>query len=399
MSLNSLNIQLTGHDESNLGKLKDLVSQLPGVKAQFRVLKGYDHDFPSSADLKADVLIHFLGPKAELELENLAAQNKQARPIKLIVYDKGMPEPRLMRLAMQVGARDFIMGPQLVEDTLAAVRTLLKDEFDTAHDSGQSITAVVNAKGGAGASTIACALAYAFATQEAMQTLLLDLDLQFGTQCLRLNLESPHGLIEAMTAIETLDAVALRGYMAKHVSGLHVLNRPEQEIILPGEIDIKRLKRLIEIAHEGYEEIVVDLPRVIDPVFNLMMEQADHILIVMQQELSSVRDAQRLIKVITQDLGQSVDRIIPILNRYERANDFAIADVESVLALKSIKIIPNDFKNLSMASNLGVPIAEYAPKSPATQAIQQLSETLSGKSHPVKQSKLGRLLSTLFSGA
>jgi pilus assembly protein CpaE len=399
MPLKSFNIQLTGHDESNLDQLKDMVSQLPGVKAQVRVLKGYDHDFPSIADLKADVLIHFLGPKAEMELENLAAQSRQARPIKLIVYNKGVHEPRLMRLAMQVGARDFIMGPKLVEDTLAAVRIILKDEFATANDSAQSITAVVNAKGGAGASTIACALAYAFATQDAMQTLLLDLDLQFGTQCLRLNLDSPHGLIEAMMAIETLDEVALRGYMAKHVSGLHVLNRPEQEIILPGEIDVKHLKRLIEIAHEGYEEIVVDLPRLIDPVFNLIMEQADHIIVVMQQELSSVRDAQRLIKVITQDLGQPGDLIIPILNRYERANDFAIGDVESVLGLKSIKIIPNDFKNLRMASNLGIPIAEYAPNSAATQAIQQLSETLSGKSHSAKQSKLGRLLSSLFSGA
>jgi len=65
---------------------------------------------------------------------------------------------------------------------------------------------------------------------------------------------------------------------------------------------------------------VVDLPRLIDPLFNLIMEQADHIIVVMQQELSSVRDAQRLIQVITQDLGQSVDRIIPILNRYERTN-------------------------------------------------------------------------------
>ena len=395
----TLDIRLTGHDEANLEILQGLVSQLPGVKAQSRVLNGYDPDFPSSADLKADVLIHFLGPKAEKELEGLVTQSRQARPIKLIVYDKGMADARLMRLALQVGARDFIMGPQLVDDTLAAVRTILKEDSNDPGVSGRSITAVINAKGGAGASTIACALAYAFATREAMQTLLLDLDLQFGTQCLRLNLDSPHGLIEALSSIESLDEIALMGYTAKHASGLHVLNRPEQEIILPGEIDVKGLKRLIEIAHHCYEELVVDLPRLIDPLFNLVMEQADHIIVVMQQELSSVRDAQRLIQVITQDLGQSVDRIIPILNRYERTNDFVLGDVERVLALNSIKIIPNDYKSIRMAANLGVPIAEYAPRSPATQAIQKLAETLSGKRHPTNQGMLGKFLSKLLSGA
>jgi pilus assembly protein CpaE len=177
------------------------------------------------------------------------------------------------------------------------------------------------------------------------------------------------------------------------------LNRPEQEIILPGEIDIKHLTRLIEIAHHCYEELVIDLPRLIDPVFNLIMEQADHIIVVMQQELSSVRDAQRLIKIITQDLGQSVDRIIPILNRYERANDFVLGDVECVMALNSIKKIQNNFNSLRMASNLGVPIAEYAPRSPATQAIQKLAETLGGKRHPENQGMFGQLLSKLLGRA
>ena len=309
-----------------------------------------------------------------------------------------MADARLMRLAMQAGARDFIMGPQLIDDTLTAVRKILKEDIYDHTVSERALTAVVNAKGGAGASTIACALAYAFATREGIQTLLLDLDLQFGTQCLRLNLDSPQGLVDALDSIESLDEIALMGYVAKHASGLHVLNRPEREIILPGEIDEKRLKRFIGLAHKCYEHLVVDLPRLIDPVFNLVLEQANHIILVMQQELSSVRDAQRMIQIMTEDLGLPIDRIIPVLNRYERNNSFGLGEVERVLALKSIIIVPNDFKNLRMASNLGVPIAEHAPKSPATQAIQKLAETLGGKRHPANQGMLRQFLSKLLSG-
>ena len=204
--------------------------------------------------------------------------------------------------------------------------------------------------------------------------------------------------MDALATIESLDEIALMGYVAIHASGLHVLNRPEHDIILPGEIDELRLKSFIQLAQSCYEHLVADLPRLIDPVFDLVLEQASHILVVMQQELSSVRDAQRMIQIITQDLGLPVDRIIPVLNRYERNNNFGLRDVERVLMLESMVVIPNDFKNLSRAANLGVPIAEHAPKSPATLAIQKLALTLGGKSHSERHGILGQFLSKLLPG-
>lgn len=390
-------ILLTGHSEANIAVLQGMIGQLPGVKAQSHTLNGNAYDFLANHNLKADLLIHFLGPEAESELEALAKQDKLSCPISLIVYDRDAEAdaPRLMRMAMQAGARDFIMGPQLVNDTLASVRKILKEDVN----DHSSLTAVVNAKGGAGASTIACALAYSLAAQEDMKTLLLDMDLQFGTQCLRLGLDSPQNLVDALAAIESLDQTALLGYMAKHDSGLHVLNRPEREIVLPGEIDEKRLKRLLELALSCYEHLVVDLPRLIDPVFNLVLEQADHILVVMQQELFSVRDAQRMIQIITQDLGLPLERIVPVLNRYERHNNFGINDVERVLALSSsVVVVPNDYRTLHMASNLGVPIAEHAPNSAVTKTIRKLAGTLSGKRREANQGMFRQVLK-LFSGA
>jgi pilus assembly protein CpaE len=99
-------------------------------------------------------------------------------------------------------------------------------------------------------------------------------------------------------------------------------------------------------------------------------------------------------------LGLPLDRIIPVLNRYERNNNFGLDEVERVLALGSpIMVIPNDFKNLHMASNLGVPIAEHAPNSSATKRIQKLAETLNGKSPSVNPGIFRKCLSKLLVGA
>ena len=395
-------ILMSGHSTAHLDNIQNLASQLPDVKVKKQLLNGGDYDFLGNSNFKADVLIHFLGPKPVMELEALATQSRRgklARLAILIVYDQDTAGAQLMRLAMQAGACDFIMGPELVDDTLTALRTIIKKGLYDHPISGRALTAVINSQGGGGASTIACALAHAFSTRHNMKTLLLDMDLQFGTQCLRLGIESTKGLIEAIALIESLDEIALRGYVAKHTSGLHILHGSSKDIILPGEVDVPKLKRLIELAYNGYEHVLTDLPRLIDPVFNMVLEQADHVLIVMQQDISSLRAAQRMIQIMTQDLGLPLERIMPVLNRYEHKNSIRLAEVEQVLGLQAITIIPNDYKNLCMAFNLGIPIAEHAPKSPATQAILSLADTLSGKQQPAKLGLFKQLLTPLLSGA
>ena len=398
----TIHILMSGHGTELMATIQNLASQLPDVNIKKQLLNGGDYDFLGSSDFKADVLIHFLGPKPIMELEALATQSRRgqlARLAILIVYDQDTAGAQLMRLAMQAGACDFIMGAQLVDDTLAALRIILKKRLYDHPITGRALTAVINSQGGGGASTIACALAHAFSTRHDLKSLLLDLDLQFGTQCLRLGIESPKGLIDAIASIETLDEIALMAYVAKHHSGLHILHGSSKDIILPGEIDAPTLKRLIELVYKGYGQVVADLPRLIDPVFNMVLEQADHVLIVMQQDISSLRAAQRMIQIMTQDLGLPLERIMPVLNRYENKHSIRLTEVEQVLGLQTITIIPNDFKNLCMAFNLGIPIAEHAAKSPATQAILSLADTLSGKQQPAKLGLFKQLLSPLLSGA
>ena len=397
----TIHMLMIGHGTGYMDTIQSLASQLPDVKIKTRLLKDIDLDFLANSDFKADVLIYFLGAKAQVELEALAAQNhlsKLAKLAVLIVYDQGTASTQLMRIAMQAGASDFIMGPKLVDDTLAALRIILEMGYYEHLAAKRELSAVFSAQGGGGASTIACGLAHALTTRHKIKTLLLDLDLQFGTQSLRLAIESPKAIMDAIASIETLDEIALMGYVAKHSSGLHILHGSTNELILPGEIDVPRLKRLIHLVYNCYEQVVIDLPRLIDPVFNMVLEQADHVIIVIQQDISSLKSAQRMIKIMTQDLGVPLEHIMPVLNRYDANNSIKLTEVELVLGLQTITVIPSDFKNLCQALNLGIPIAEQAPNSPATLAILSLADMLIGKKKPDKPGFFRQLLHALLFG-
>lgn len=393
------NILLTGHGEANMEALHRLVGQIANAKILDRTREGTVADFWVDAGFKADVLIHFLGEEPEAELEALAKLAPKDRPATLIVYNHGVANVALMRLAMQAGARDFIMGPLVIDDTLSSLRKILKEERSNSASTDRRITAIVNAKGGAGASTIACALAHTLASRQGLHTLLMDLDFQFGSQSLKLDAYPEQGIMEAMSAIESLDEIALLGYVAKHASGLHVLGSSMGELILPGEISPAHLNRLIQLIQQSYEHTVVDLPRLIDPVFNLVMENADHAIVVLQQDIISLRDAQRLIQIMTSDLEIPVERILPLINRYEPYIAVGLADVERTLGLHPVAMVPNDFRHVHTAENLGVPLAEYAPRSPATLAIRKLAETLDGKHPPQRQGLIKHFLAKLWPGA
>lgn len=395
------NILLTGQGETGMVEaLRREVGQLASATLVSRMREGNIAEVWADPGFRADVLIHFLGGDAEKELETLARLAPGERPITLIVSDRGVVDVALMRLAMQAGARDFISGPQAVDDAVAALRKILKESWLRAAPTEHSLTAVVNAKGGAGASTIASTLAHAFATRQGKRVLLVDLDFQFGSQNLKLDMHPEHGLMEALEAIESLDEIALMGYVAKHASGLHVLSvLAGSDLILPGEVNLARLGRLIDLIQQCYEHTVVDLPRLIDPVFNLLVEKADRVIVVLQQDIASLRDAQRMIRIMTADLGVPAERICPLINRYLQYSAITLEDVQRTLGIGEVNVVPNDFKHVCSAANLGVPLGEHAPRSPVNASIRKLAEALTSKKAPDKPGMLRRLLTRLLPGA
>lgn len=388
-------ILIAGYSKSNLELLSGPVSQLANVSVRTRLLHGGNGEWSGAGELRSDLLVLFLGPKPEAELEKLASLPPQCRPVTLIVHGPEDADPRLMRLSMQAGARDFIVGAQLVEDTLAAIRKVLRE--DLANSGGRALTAVVNAKGGAGASTVANGLAHALASRHGLNTLLLDLNFQFGSQCLALDLRPQQGLMEALATVDSLDEVALTGYVAQHDSGLHVLGCLTDQVILPGEVSEARLTRLLELIHRRYDHVVVDLPRLIDPVFYLILDKAERIMVVLQQDLTNLRDAQRLTAIMKNELGIGEERIQLVVNRFNPRSSITPEYVERTLSLASAAPIPNDFVNLQNAADLGVAIADYAPSSPATRSILKLAETLAGKHGPKVQGIFRKLFSRLLS--
>lgn len=284
----------------------------------------------------------------------------------------------LLSLAIRAGVKDFIDANDY-ENKLDGVFCKIKKTIAHSYNNNvRRLNAVINAKGGSGASFIASNIAYVLSKYSDSKVALVDLDLQFGSVGLNFDRIPKYTITEALHAVDDLDPISLEAYMSKYNHNLSLLLPSPSDILLPGEINITHLKKLLTLLKMNYSQIVVDLPRLIDPVSSTIMEQADQITLVIQQSLAQFRDGRRLIQILNKDLDIPLERISIALNRYDAKNSLRIEDLKNMVNHDKVYIIANDFERVASASNLGVPLCESAANSKIAHDLKYLAKNMGG---------------------
>lgn len=152
-----LRLLISGRDAGVLARLKALSEQLPGLQVSTRQVSNGHTDPLYGLEQLPDMLLLHVSHLWREELGALQQHPSQQRPPLLVC---GPQDDRdCMRLAMQVGARDFLPEPLLEQELLAAIGRVALEARDVPAPGGQLI-AIMNAKGGSGATMLACNLAH-----------------------------------------------------------------------------------------------------------------------------------------------------------------------------------------------------------------------------------------------
>jgi len=390
---NYIRVLIAGRTLHTLASLEQVLQGQPDIVCSLRHIVNGTVDPLQGVRELPDVLIVDLSGNWKAELAALRARPLGERPLIIAIGDEG--DARMMREAMNAGVRDFLTHPCSATELLASVHHLANDCRLSDNAGNAHLTAVINAKGGSGASFIACNLAHMLASELGQKTALVDLDLQFGSLPLYLDVSPRTTLMDALAVADELDGVALEGYMTRHRCGLHLLPAMSEHLGLPWEIPEASLSRILNLATGSYHQLMVDLPRQIDPLTSSVIERADSVLVVMQQSLTHIRDAKRLLQLISNELGVPRQATEVVVNRYNEKHPITLHDVRQALQHDEIITLPNDFNRVSESVNSGRPLMENARGAAITRTIQRLAQRLSG-SEVEKDSVLHRAVSYLF---
>jgi pilus assembly protein CpaE len=207
----------------------------------------------------------------------------------------------LYRDLVQAGVSEYIVKPvtaQLFTKALSA-RLTTKAPSPTSRKLGKSI-AVVGARGGVGATTLAISLAWYLANRQSRRVLLLDLDLQNGDCALSLNLPPTPGLREALVNPLRIDSVFIERAVAAHGERLFVLSA-EEPLRVDTEFGPEAVETLVAELRSQFHYVITDVPRIPAAPYQRALDIADVRVIVADQTLRSVRDTVRLRDTLRED--------------------------------------------------------------------------------------------------
>ena len=293
----------------------------------------------------------------------------------------------LYRELMRRGVSDYLIAPVGTLDVVRAICGLYSQP--DAKPVGRVI-AVVGAKGGVGASTVAHNIAWAIARDLALDSVVADLDLAFGTAGLDYNQDPPQGIADAVFSPDRIDTAFVDRLLSKCTDHLSLLAAPAT------------LERVYDFGAEAFDSIldslratmpcvVLDVPHQWTGWTKRLLVSADDILIVAAPDLANLRNAKNMVDLL-RTARPNDHRPFYCLNQVgvPKRPEITPADFAKALEDQPLAVIPFDPQMFGTAANNGQMIAEVSASHKTAEMFRQLAQVLTGRAE-VKRSRGGLL--------
>jgi len=293
----------------------------------------------------------------------------------------------LYRQLIARGVSEYLVTPFGVVDFVQAMSQLFS--VQGAKPLGRVI-AVVGAKGGVGASTVAHNLAWSLASVTEMATIIADFDLAFGTAGLDYNQDPPQGVAEAVFAPERVDAVLVDRLLSKCGDHLSLLAAPAtlDRVLDFGEASFDSL---VDAMRASTPWVVIDVPHQWSGWARRMLVFADEVVVIASPDLANLRNAKNLIdNVKSARLNDAPPRLVLNGVGMLKRPEIAAAEFAKAVETGPTAVIPHDAKLFGAAANNGQMIAEIEPNGKTAQVFTDLASALAGRTD-VRKPKRGVL--------
>ena len=262
----------------------------------------------------------------------------------------------------------------------------------------QNVIVVTSGKGGVGKTTTVANIGTGL-VNAGKTAVLIDTDIGLRNLDVVLGLENRivYDLVDVVEGTCRLKQALIRD---KRFEGLFLM--PAAQTRDKMAVNPEQMKKLVEELEEEFDYILIDCPAGIEQGFKNAIAGAKSAIVVTVPEVSAVRDADRIIGLLSasgiDDCNLLVNRLRPDLVR--KGDMLALDDTLDILGIDLIGVVPED-ENIIRSSNFGEPIVTNE-KSMAGKAYRNITKRILGENIPMldmeNDRKLGARLKKLFSG-
>ena len=292
----------------------------------------------------------------------------------------------LFRDLLAAGASDYLVKPVSRESLAVGLEKRSSAASGSGAGLGQ-VLAFIGSRGGVGTTTTAVSFAWMMAEQHKEQTVLVDLDLHFGTVALALDADPGSGLCEALEQPSRIDALFVDRATVKVSDTLRTL-AAEAAVAETLMIDAGAIDVLLYELRRKFQWVVIDLPRWVTPTQRVVLGAASRVVIMCERSLAGLRDTIRLQTLMREHAPQTQVMLVDAGASGERAT-VGKAEFEKAVGKSFDMTLSHDAKSAGAATNAGQPLPMAAPRSPVVREIETLITNLAGAGETQKRKLFG----------
>ncbi len=252
------------------------------------------------------------------------------------------------------------------------------------------VIVVTSGKGGVGKTTTTASLGAALALQ-GKKTLVIDADIGLRNLDVILGLENRivFNVVDVAKGLCKPNQAIIRSKKSQNLYLLPASQTDDKDIV--GE---EEMKVAIDKYRREFHYILVDSPAGIEQGFKNACAGADRALIVTTPEVSAIRDADRVVGLLS---ARGIDPDL-LVNRIDydmvrRGDMLSIDDVQDILGINLIGVVERD-ETIIVAANCGEPVV-YNTKSAAGEAFSRIARRIGGEAIPIPDGRSNSLFGRL----
>jgi pilus assembly protein CpaE len=222
----------------------------------------------------------------------------------------------------------------------------------------EKLIVVTGSKGGVGATTVALNLAVQLAQLTTKRVAVLEFASPFGQMGLMLDFHPRFTLLDALERVDRLDEAVLASLFTHHKSGIEILADPLHAALRAEQrqsVRLEALLRILELARVAFDFVVVDLGFLNAAEWSRVLQTADTLLLVTEPSALALGMLERYLQAVD-SAGLDRARFQIIINRARQNDDEPVVQSEKILKQTFFTRLPNDFRQVSEAVTLGIPL-------------------------------------------
>lgn len=236
-----------------------------------------------------------------------------------------------------------------------------------------SVIVITSGKGGVGKTTTSASFAAGLANK-GFKTVVIDFDVGLRNLDLIMGCERRvvYDFVNLIHGESNLQQTLIKD---KRLDNLYVL--PASQTRDKDALTKEGVEKVINDLKQDFDFIICDSPAGIEKGALMAMHFADYAVVVTNPEVSSVRDSDRILGILSSKTYRAEHGMEPVkeyllltrysLDRVERGDMLSVDDVKDILAIPLLGVIPES-KAVLRASNAGVPVTLDETSSDASKA-------------------------------